>query len=180
MACPDVGFGLRTRHGSTGAEREAHTFSALLLLARHSHAARDGSGPDHGYQPISRRPPTENQDRLSAWCLVTSVPRSQPCYSARAGNCQVLMQWKLQAMEAVAVQGRAVPRLRRHTHATFPRAGIWYRRRDQKPPDQGEPSRPRDTVLQLSCLKKSKIVLICTRFVGILSLSRVLSVDDPT
>ena len=40
------------------------------------------------------------------------------------------MQWKLQAVEAAAVRGRVVPRLRRHAHATFPRS-IWFRGRGQ-------------------------------------------------
>ena len=71
-------------------------------------------------------------------------------------HSQVLVQWKLQAMEAAAVQGRAVPRLRRLTHATFPRMrwSTWCHDRSQDLWISGEPSRPRDTVLWSSCLKK--------------------------
>ena len=47
------------------------------------------------------------------------------------------MRWKLQAMEA-AVRGRVVPRLQRHTHATFPRAVKYLVPQTQPgPPDHG-------------------------------------------
>ena len=107
----------RTRCGT---EWEAHTFSALPFLARQSHTARDDSGPDHGYHlsaSLHRQKPRPSFRQVlcefgSAVAATSQRPRRQ---------CQVLMQWKLKAMEAVAVGGRVVPRL--HTHATFPRAG---------------------------------------------------------
>ena len=56
------------------------------------------------------------------------------------------------------MRGRAVPRLRRLTHATFPRMreSSWCHDRSQDLWISGEPSRPRDTVLWSSCLKKPK------------------------
>ena len=75
--------------------------------------------------------------------------------------CQVLTHWKLQAVEAAAVRGRVIPRLR-HAHATLLRIreSIWCRGRGQDLWIMGEPSRPHDTVLWSSCLEKSKIVPI--------------------
>ena len=66
-----------------GTEPEAHTFSALLFFAKHSHTARGDSGPDHGSTTYQQASIDKNQDRLSAWCLVRSVPRSFSCLTSK-------------------------------------------------------------------------------------------------
>ena len=79
------------------------------------------TGPDHGYHlsaGVHWLKPKPSSSLVacefgSAIAAISQRPRRQ---------CQVLTQWKLQALEAAAVRGRVVPRLRRHTHATFLRA----------------------------------------------------------
>ena len=63
---------------------------------------------------------------------------------------------KLQTMETAAVPGRAVPRLRRLTHATFPlvRGSTWIRGCGQDLRIMDEPSRPRHTVPSLEAERK--------------------------
>ena len=65
-------------------------------------------------------------------------------------------KWRLQQCEVVSFRGCGGTRM-------LPfrvRGSIWFRRRGQDLRIMGEPSRPRDTVLWLSCLKKVKIAHI--------------------
>ena len=141
----DVGIASARGMEYDGAEREAYTFSALVTSPGIPIPPEMAQRTATIYQQASMG---RNQDRLSAWSSEIQF-RGRSHLTAPATT-------KLQTMETAAVPGRAVPRLRRLTHATFPlvRGSTWIRGCGQDLRIMDEPSRPRHTVPSLEAERK--------------------------
>ena len=152
--------GFRTRYGSTTAPSGRHVPFPLIYSSPDNPIPPEMTLAQFTATTCQQASIDRNQERLSAWCFVTLVPRSQPSHSARGGNARSscsgsCRQWRLQC-EVVSFRRCGGTRMQPFRV----RGSIWFRRRSQDLRIMGEPSRPRDTMLWLSCLKKSKIVQI--------------------
>ena len=120
------------------------------------HSARDDSDPVHGNH-FSAGVFDRNQDRLSAWFFCEFGSAVAAISQRPRRQCQVLMRWKLQAMEGCSARSCRSAAAAAHKMLPFRRAGEHLV--PQTRPGlriMGGPSRPRDTMLSLSCLKIQK------------------------
>ena len=100
---------------------------------------------------------SEHRCLPSPWCCESTVPRSQ---HVRGDNARSLRSGNLQAMEAAAVRGRVVPRLRRPTRRHLSAsAGEQLRPR---PPDLGRTNPTSLHNALVVVLKKEKLEITVT------------------